>query len=332
MEYLFIAGVLIAMQVKGYFGRKTSGLLQQTGDAVLFNFVRAVLCVLIGIVPITIEAYKGLFRIDGKMLAICLLGGTANAINLVFWILAARRNSYAVIDVVLALGSIIPVLLCAVFFGESISWLKMIGFGLIVSAVVIMALPNYGFTDKKKAKKEGYDAHKRKEVTFLGISLVVITAVFDGFLNFSQQVYKQNFTAGGLFTSSVTYPKSVFNFYLYLFSCLVLFVIYILFFLIEKSKEDKSLKTVARCKAKFVLKTLPYSIVMALCLYLVTYFQMIAANEYNVPSQILYPIIKGGSLVLANFMSVIFFGEKLTVRRIVGMSVALVGIVIMNVI
>lgn len=326
MEYLFIAGVLIAIQVKGYFGKKTSGMLAHTGDAILFNFVRMVICVCVGILPVLFDRFDNLFLLEREMFVICLLGGIVNAIFLASWILAAKYNSYAVIDVALAIGSIIPVLLCALFFNEEISGLKMIGFALIIIAVVIMALP-------KKAGKEG-EGEKRtnvKKASVLGVSLMVLTAICDGLVNFSQQVYKQNYTSGGIYFHEIVYPKSVFNFYLYFFSGIVLFIILLAFFAGEKRKSGKQTSVLLKEKGVFVWKTLVSNLIMAVCLYLVTYFQMIAANEYNVPSQILYPIIKGGSLVLANFMTVFFFGEKLTLRRAIGMAIALVGVVVMNV-
>jgi len=49
------------------------------------------------------------------------------------------------------------------------------------------------------------------------------------------------------------------------------------------------------------------------------------------PSQILYPLIKGCGLITVTLYAMIFFGERVTRRSILGTIVALVGIVIMNV-
>lgn len=318
MAYIFVAGVLLATQIKGYFGKKTSGKLLHVHDAVLFNMVRMVLCVVIGLVLILIRRPADLSGIDGGMLLICFFGGVANAVFLVSWILAVKYNSYAMIDVALAIGSIFPTVLCFLFFKEAISWRKMIGF-----AILILALPI--LLDLRKSSS--------KKWHLIGFLLVVSTAVCDGLVNFSQQVYRQFYTQDGLFFVDRAYSKELFNFYMYLFSGIVLCLVCCGFLCAERAKGGRELlKSSVKDRAILIRQTMLYNVIMAACLYLVTYFQMVAANDYRLSAQILYPLVKGGTLVLSNVMAAVFFKERMTKRRFVGMGLALVGIVIMNVV
>ena len=56
----------------------------------------------------------------------------------------------------------------------------------------------------------------------------------------------------------------------------------------------------------------------------------VATNNFGMPSQVLYPVLKGGCLITVNVTASVFFGEKITARSILGSCVALVGMVIMN--
>jgi multidrug transporter EmrE-like cation transporter len=46
---------------------------------------------------------------------------------------------------------------------------------------------------------------------------------------------------------------------------------------------------------------------------------------------VLYPLLKGGCLVTVNIVAMLFFGEKITKRSVLGTTVALAGVVVMNV-
>ena len=70
---------------------------------------------------------------------------------------------------------------------------------------------------------------------------------------------------------------------------------------------------------------------MAISMFAANYLQTVATNDFAMPSQVLYPIIKGGSLIAVNFTAMIFFGEKITPRSVVGSLVALAGMIFMNV-
>ena len=316
MVYLMVGIALFCLTVKGYCGKKTSVAVRDTGDSFLFNLIRMILCVVIGIVMVFIEGSRESLLVEGKMLAICALSGVANAAVLAGWLLAIQKNSMVSVDVSLTLGSLLPALLCFLLFGHEISIPKMIGFAFIVGATVILA------------------GHSKRIVGggFLGALLLIIATVGDGLSGFAQQLYNQYYTEAGDYHSGVFYPKSVFLLYTYVFAALALLTVFVIYWIWDEKKRRKIEAVGEKKKRLYVpLPVLAHIAIMAVCLFAASYFQTVATVDYGMDPQVLYPIIKGGCLITVNFTAMIFFNEKMTWRSAVGSLVALVGIVIMNV-
>lgn len=317
MVYIIVLIALIFLTVKGFCGKKTSTCVREIGDAFRFNILRMLLCMAIGIVVVFAEGAEASLAIDGGMLLICLLAGICNAMFLIGWILAIRQNSMITMDVSLTLGSILPAVLSAVLFGEQISLTKMIGFALILLAAGILA----GY-QKKASVGSGVG----------GFLLVVIASVGEGLVSFTQQLYKQYYTADGIMAGDRLYPKSIYHFYIYVFASFALIVSLAAYEVYQCTKNPTK-----RCAGDVgkAMRTLmgpfPYIVVMAICMFAATYFQTVATGDYGMPPQVLYPLIKGGCLITVNVVAMLFFGERITKRSLFGTAVALVGVVVMNV-
>jgi drug/metabolite transporter (DMT)-like permease len=276
------------------------------------------LCMLIGIVVVFLEGAQASLRIEGKMIAICLLAGICNAMFLIGWILAIRKNSMVTMDVALTLGAILPAVLCAILFHEPISFPKLVGFALIIAAAAILA---------------GYNKNTKGNPGIGGILLVVIASVGEGLVSFSQQLYKQYYTEGGSLTGKTLYPKSIYNFYIYVFAAATL-ILALIAYDIYRCIKNPTIRWVDEVKTgvKLLIVPLPYIVIMAVSMFAATYFQTVATGDYGMSSQVLYPLIKGGCLITVNIVAMLFFGEKATKRSILGSAVALVGVVVMNVV
>ena len=318
MVYLIVLLALIFLTVKGFCGKKTSTCVQQIGDAFRFNILRMLLCMLIGIVVVFLEGAQASLRIEGKMIAICLLAGICNAMFLIGWILAIRKNSMVTMDVALTLGAILPAVLCAILFHEPISFPKLVGFALIIAAAAILA---------------GYNKNTKGNPGFGGILLVVIASVGEGLVSFSQQLYKQYYTEGGSLTGKTLYSKSIYNFYIYVFAAATL-ILALIAYDIYRCIKNPTIRWGNEVKngVKLLIVPLPYIVIMAVSMFAATYFQTVATGDYGMSSQVLYPLIKGGCLITVNIVAMLFFGEKATKRSILGSAVALVGVVVMNVV
>ncbi len=318
MLYVILAVILAALTLKGYCGKRVSGFVRGTEDAFVFNFLRMLFCVFIGFALLLLEGGGGALLPEGRMLLICLVSGLSNAVFLVFWLLAIRHNSMVSVDVGLTLGSLIPSLLCFAFFGEQFSVIKLLGFLLILYATIILA----GGT-KSNVKENP-----------MGIILLSLAALGDGMTGFGQQLYKHYYTDAGSRAGEVLYPKSVYHFYTYLFAALVLLAVTLAYRMIAFRNDDKKEagKAVGQSKQALSIpgRAVFHIAVMAICLFAANYLQTVATNDYSFSSQLLYPITKGGCLITVNFVAMLFFGEPITKRSILGSLVALLGIIAMS--
>ena len=312
MVYGLLAVVLFCLSLKGYCGKKTSNYVTSTGDSYTFNLLRMVFCILIGTVLVLGEGAGEFLVIELPMLGICLLSGAANAAFLVGWILAIRKNSMVSVDVGLTMGSIVPAVLCAFLFGEAISWMKMIGFALILLATAILAARG----------------SKKVNGSFSGLLLLIFAALGDGMTGFAQQLFKQFYTESGICHHGVFYPKSVYHFYTYVFAALVLLLALIGYHACNHKKGET---VTSQKRLALPLPVVLHVLVMAICLFVSNYLQTVITNDFAMPSQVLYPVIKGGCLITVNLTAMLFFGERITWRSALGSLIALGGIVCMNV-
>ena len=185
MVYLIVFIALAALTIKGYCGKRVSGYVRNMGDSFIMNTIRFIICIFIGLALVLFE--EASLKVDGIMLAICALAGIASSISIGSWVFAVKSHNMATIDVTSTLASIIPAILCAVFFGEAFSGMKMIGFGFIVAASALMLGIN------KTAK------HKSSRI--FGNICLILTALGEAFSSFAQQLYKQYCTEGGIYAS-----------------------------------------------------------------------------------------------------------------------------------
>ena len=314
MVYLILLAVIFSLTLKGFCGKKLSCRVQGTSDAYLFNCLRMLMCAFIGIAFVFSEGSQAFLLPDAGMMAVCVFSGAANAAVVVCWMLSVQKNSMVAVDVGLTLGSLLPSVLCTLFFGEEFSFAKIIGFALIVCATVILA---------------GRSATAAKS-TRSGIFILVLTAVLDGTASFSQQLYKQLYTEAGSLVMAV-YPKTVYHFYTYVFASLTLFVFLLFCYVRERGKCGGKRTDMRATVSPVSPAVLLHVLIMAACMFAANYLQTVATNDYVFSSQIMYPVIKAGCLITVNVTATLFFGEKTTLRTVLGSLVALCGIVAMSI-
>ena len=316
MLYVTVVGVLFCLTLKGYCGKRLSCFVRCTEDTCIFNSLRMLFCIFIGIAMVFAEGSQGFLLVEPGMLAVCALSGFSNAAFLIFWMLAIQKNSMVSVDVGLTLGALIPSVLCTLIFGESFSVPKMAGFAMILIATVVLA-------------GGGKKSDKRSPI---GILLLSLAAIGDGVTGFSQQLYKHCYTEGGSVAQSY-YPKTVFHFYTYVFAALALLAVWLYYHLDgAKKKAAGEIETnKIRSGAVIPLRVAIHIFIMAVCLFAANYLQTVVTNDMGMSSQILYPVLKGGCLITVNFTAMIFFGEKITRRSIIGSLIALCGIITMSI-
>jgi len=299
MGYLFLAAALLTGAAKGYCGKKTSGSLNTYSDAMLSNLVRMVLCVFIGFALLVLQGKATLLATDSRALAIMLLSGVSTSTFVVSWVISVKRGAFMMLDVFLFLGILVPMLLCGWFYNEPVRPTQWLGFAILCVAAWLMC---------------SYNASIKGKMNLRDGLLLVLCGLSNGLCDFSQKSFRFYYPQG---------DASVFNFYTYLFSVLVLLACFLLF-----SKKERTDGTAPRSPAQVLRPIIWYIVIMSACLFFNSFFKLQAANYLTAPQ--LYPLERGGGIILATFMSSVFFQEKITPRCIVGLVIAFAALLIMN--
>lgn len=295
MGYLFIAISVLAGATKGYCGKMTSGYVEKYNDAMFINIIRMSICVIIGFLMLLAQGSVGLLAVDAKTLAITALSGVTTSLFVVFWLISVKRGAYMMLDVFLMMGVIVT-LLCSKFtFGEDIKGTQWIGLLILLAAVFIMC---------------SYSSSIKEKMTPVSLMLLIATGVANGLTDFSQKLYVHY---------GINDNAAVFNFYTYVFSALTLLVFYLIFKF--KNKEE------AR-EGEVLKKIFLYVLVMSVCLFLNSFFKTKAAGL--LPATQVYPLFQGCALILSSIMSAVFFKEKLTPKCIIGLVLAFIALLIIN--
>lgn len=296
MGYLFLLISLLAGTTKGYCGKKTSGYVQGYRDAMLMNTIRMLLCVLIGFLMILSENDIRVLVPTGYVLAVSALSGITTSVFVVCWLLSVQKGAYMMLDVFLMLGVLVPLTAGQLFFQEVVSIKQWIGVAILLIAVYIMCT---------------YNKTIKGQMSIGSLILLMVCGIANGLTDFSQKLFV-------MMDSGV--PTSVFNFYTYIFSAIVLFVCYLFSHKSESNRQGEGFS---------IRSIFGYVLVMSICLFANSYFKTLAAGYLD--SAMLYPLNQGCALILSSVMSATLFREKLTARCITGLVVAFIGLLVLNV-
>lgn len=295
MGYLYLAIALFMGASKGYCGKKLSGYVKSNKDTMLFNFIRMVFCVLIGAGMLLFNKTAGASDFfDWKTVLISALSGISSAAFVVLWIISVQNGAYVMLDVFLMLGVGVTIAGCRIFFNEAIYFHQLIGFVFLIFAAYIMS---------------SYNKSIKGKFTLKSLFLLILCGLSNGLTDFSQKLYIYTVEKSNI---------ALFNLYTYFFAAIVLLIAFLFF-----KKEEGSGFYKNSMKTVFF-----YIFVMSVCLFLCSYFQTLAAKYLD--ASVLYPLNRGIALMLSALMASVFFKEKITKKCIIGMVVAFISIMVIN--
>ena len=296
--YLFLGIALLSGSVKGYCGKKSGGGLTHSSDAMLINAVRMLFCIFIGLTLVTLPHGFQALRVDGPLLAISLLSGAGTAFFTVTWLLSVRKGAYMMVDVFLLIGVMLPMLLCFFLFNEPIRPVQWLGMLLLLVAGLVMCT---------------YNASIKGKMTPTSLLLLTLCALSNGVTDFSQKLFVK------------TLPEddpAVFNLYTYAFAALILGICFLLLRRKERNAPD------LQAPRQILRPIIGYVAVMAVCLFLNSYFKTLAASHLTATQ--LYPLNQGGSVILSMLMSAILFRERINARCVAGVTISFVALLMIN--
>lgn len=298
MGYLFISIALLCGVTKGFCGKKTSGTLVNTSDAMMVNTVRMLACIVVGFAILAFGGDLASLAADPRLIAIAALSGIGTAAFTVTWLLSVRQGAYMMVDVFLLIGVVLPLLLCRFIYGESIVLIQWVGIAILMVAGYIMCTYNTSIKGKMSPR---------------ALVLLALCAISNGLTDFSQKMFTRELPGGNI---------STFNIYTYLFAGITLAVCCVCFRRTEKKTAE------LQPPKQVILPIVGYIAVMAICLFLNSYFKTLAARYLDAAE--IYPLSQGGAVILSMAMSALFFKEKINLRCVVGVVLSFVALLLIN--
>lgn len=260
--------------------------------------IRMILCTVIGLLIVSLKDVSSLSLTTPKLLLPAILCAVGTATFTVSWILAVRTMIYMLVEVFVMAGVIIPLTLCAVLYNEPIGPMQIIGLLLLLAGVYLMCT---------------YKKSEKARLSLKNFLLLLLCTFSSGISSFSQKLYVKGIENA---------DASVFNFYTYLFAAIILLGIFLCFRLKEKKKGTLP-------SSRAVVKPIfHYIVIMAVCLFLNTYFKTLSASHLD--AILLYPLEQGSSVVLSLTMSIFIFKEKITIKGIVGIALSVISVILIN--
>ena len=299
MGYIFLTASLFAGAIKGYCGERISGKTSNVQSALSVNFLRMLFCIAIGFLFVLFDGGAQGLRVNGEMLGIAVCGAVSTSAFLVSWLLAVRSSAYMSVEAFVAMGLLVPILMSLACYGESVRISQALGLGLLICSVIAMSL---------------YNNQVKRKLTWKTLLLLAVVGLSSGFADFSQKLFVKN--AQGE-------TASVFNFYLYVFSAVILGAVYG----ICRVRERKT--TTERTPFLQDKRTLCRVAVMATCLFCNSYFKTLAADRLSAVQ--LYPLSQGAALILSFLMSTFLFKQKPKLLSVIGITVLFIGLLFINV-
>jgi len=293
IAYLYLFVALFAGLVKGLSGKKISRDVVSLNDGFAVNVIRSIFCALIGFVVAIIQVgIKGL-ALSLEAILICTASSIFMALFCISWLYAYKTEAYAFLNIFTMLGSIITAFLGWAIYGDNISVTKIIGFILLFVAVYTMSLYNKKLKGKMSVRA----------IITLGLGCIGV-ALSD----FMQKVFVKN----GLGA------PSAFTFYTY-FLMIIPQLLALMLFKLKKAPLSQNV-----CDKKHILIYL----IISIALYVNVIMKIMAVG--SIPSTQLYPTLQGANLIASAILASVLFKEKMTKRSILGISVALVSVILMN--
>lgn len=302
---LFIVIAIFGGVVKGYCGKSVGTYAHTITDSAKLNFVRMMLCTAISLIVLILQGnFMKLFSISAVTLIISFLASVASTVFLISWLMAVRGSAYMLVSVFTNLGVIVPIILSAVFFNEPIGINQILGIIILIVAIWLML---------------GYNKGVSGGLTVKDFIMLFVCGIANGLCDFIIGSTSKLGSAFGkmLGTTEVAVDNTVFNCFMYLFSFIILFAF-------------TGVSSVAHHKAEIKIdkKIFKYMILMAIFLFVNTYFKSLAGELLT--STQLFSINTGGSLVLASVMASIMFREKPNLKSVIGIILTFISLFVLK--
>ncbi|MBE6696113.1 MAG: hypothetical protein E7587_06625 [Ruminococcaceae bacterium] len=294
MPYLFLTLALIGGLIKGFAGKKVSHDVTNLHDGFIVNTVRTLFCAAIGFLVAVSQVGISGFALTPAAFLVCLVSSVFMALFAISWLYAYKSEAYVFLSVFTMLASVITGILGRIVYGDELKLTRILGFVILFLAIYIMSFYNKNVS--------GRITKKAAITLFLGTLGVSLS-------DFMQKVY----------TKESLGEASVFTFYTY-FLMLIPQIAVILIFNAKKAEKNPSLLDKRHIIIFFI---------MSAALYLNVLTKTFAVRD--IPATQMYPTLQGANLIFSAILASLLFKEKITLKSVLGIAVALIAVVLMNI-
>ena len=302
IEYLYIFLNVTANVTKGLVSKQAAKFLPNAKRNIVFGFEKELICLAASLVVMLKNASIHCLNVTLVELAIFAVGGAFTAVFQLLWMREVGQIMYMTVSAYGNASFIIPCILGLAFLGEKFTLKTAAAFLITAVGIVIM----YSCDRAEKTESD------KKKITFSGFAMLLLLTVSQGISQFTQKLYM---------AMCPNARSDVYSFYTYL-AALVVFIVAMAFTDKKRGRESAEL-----CKSVFS-DTWKYLLIISAGMYIATYFQTLAAKTLD--AVILYPVTTalnlGGSTVMAN----IVFGDKITVKSVVGTLLVFAAVVLIK--
>jgi len=297
MGYLFLTLALLGGLVKGFAGKGISRDVHSLADGFTVNLLRCGFCAAIALaMTLALTGVESLV-LSPEGFAVSLLSSLFMSMFTVSWLYAYKSEAYVFLSIFTMLGSIVTALLGFIFYGDELKPTRIFGIFLLFAAVYVMSLYNKNIKGKMTPK---------------AIITLMIGGLGVALSDFMQKVFTKN---------SLGSPYS-FNFYTYMLAIIPQIIILLILFK-GKAKGERISNGILDRRHIII-----YAVISA-ALYINSTSKTLATAY--IPATMLYPTLQGANLIASAILAAIFFKEKITVKSVIGIVIALSSVVLMNI-
>ena len=264
-----------------------------------FSLYVAAISMVTGLLLVLVERER--FSFDFVTVGTALLFGIISAICSISTFYAFRVTSVAVVNMSATSSVIIPCIVGMLFFHESVSVGKILGVALFLIAAYCIT------TSKNKDDKR---------FTWKSLLACIVVFLTSGVGSIAIQLFSR-------YSEGVS--DSLFMFYSYVFNSLILLIFV---FVLSKKESGKQHLENSSKDIRFSKKLVLLGIIISVITFALQQINVVLANE--IPSAILFPVLKSGSLIFGAGVGWAIFKEKLSVKNMIGLVLCIGALVVLN--
>lgn len=303
LSFTAIAAMRVVQDV---CGKKASNEVTPGVSFFRYGAYYNLLAALFSVIAFAIAGFKG-FNLPTLLCA--FLSAIFFTIDLFATIITMKGAPLTVCTIFSLGGLIVPTIGGVLMLNESVTYLQIIG-------LIIFLVGAYIHT--QKGKKEG----KSKKISLYTYILLVVRLLANGCVMFVQKYFSIKVVGGNV---------STFSFLTFTLNCLIMLLCAIFLALKNKKKSlttNESEEVLTPPTKTFCGLTKTLLICGGLLAFAVFVINFVVTElGKTLPSVILFPVSNAISIVVTALIGLLVFKEKLTVKSIIGLVVALAGIV-----